>query len=327
MSDMKRRSFLTGLAGIGAAGAVSSCAGSGLLSQKKDEIPKRVLGRTGVEVPILAFGGACMGHAFIGKEKAVPLIHEAIDLGVTYIDTARIYDDSEIYLGEVLPSRRDEVFLIEKVWAKTYQEAEKSFETSLRNLKVDTVDLLHVHNYGAQDVETVMGPGGSLEFVMKMKEQGKTRFIGITGHTGVDKFPAALETGVFDVLMVNLNFVDRHTYNFQDKVLPIARKHNMGIVAMKVLGGRKQDNFQGWNNYKTPGPGNMPPDLTQDAIRYCLSLEGVATAVVGMYTPDDLRKNVAWAKAFQPLNDAEMKRMEILGKNMAQTWGPHLGAV
>ena len=145
MKEIKRRSFLSGMAGVGA-GMVAGCANLPFVGQSSKELPKRTLGRTKVEVPILGLGTACMGSARIGKKKAAALIQESIDLGVTYIDTARVYDEAEMYLGEVLPTRRDEVFLVEKVMTDNYEEAEKSFETSLRTLKVDHVDLLHMHN-------------------------------------------------------------------------------------------------------------------------------------------------------------------------------------
>ena len=326
MTWIPRRSFLAGLASLGAS-MLSRGARISHASAAEGEIPKRVLGKTGVEVPILGLGGAPMGHAFIGKDKAVPLIHEAIDLGVTYIDTARVYDDCEMYLGEVMPTRRDEVFLVEKVWASTREEAEKSFTASLKNLKTDHVDLLHIHNVGAQDVEKVMGKGGSMEYVLEMKEKGLARFVGITGHSSGAKFLPAIETGEFDVFMTNLNFVDRQTYNFQERVLPAARRQNMGIVAMKVFGGRQQTNYRGFQNYSKPGPANMPPERLHDALRYCLGLDGVSLAVAGVYNREELRQNVAWAKSYQPMTPAEIQEIEALGKQMAGTWGEHFGAV
>ena len=326
MKEIKRRSFLSGMAGVGA-GMVTGCANLPFVGQSTKEIPKRTLGRTKVEVPILGLGTACIGNARIGKEKAVPLIHEAIDLGVTYLDTARVYNDAEMYLGEVLPTRRDEVFLVEKVMTDNYKEAEKSFEDSLRTLKVDHVDLLHMHNVGGFETDKVMGPGGTMEFVLKMKEQGKARFVGVTGHTRADRFLPVIETDQFDALMVTLNFVDKHTYNFEDRILPLARKHNMGIVAMKVFGGREQENFKGFSKYKTPGPSNLPSDALEDAFRYSLSLEGVSCSVIGLYNQKELRQNVALAKTFQPLSEEEKKRMDTLGQDQAAVWREHYGAV
>ena len=314
------------MAGVGA-GMVAGCANLPFVGQSSKELPKRTLGRTKVEVPILGLGTACMGSARIGKKKAAALIQESIDLGVTYIDTARVYDEAEMYLGEVLPTRRDEVFLVEKVMTDNYEEAEKSFETSLRTLKVDHVDLLHMHNVGKFETDKVMGPGGVMEFVLKMKEQGKARFVGLTGHTRVDRFLPVIETDQFDALMVTLNYVDRHTYNFEERVLPLARKHNMGIVAMKVFGGRLQENFKGFSNYSTPGPSNLPANALEDALRYGLSLEGVNCAVLGMYSQEELRQNVALAKTFQPLSAEEERRMDTLGREKAAVWKDHYGAV
>lgn len=327
MSEMKRRSFLSNMGGLSAAvlaqSTVSNASESG-----SGEMPMRTLGRTGEKVSILGFGSAVMGHAYIGKEKAIPLIHEVLDQGINYFDTARIYDASEEYLGEVIPKRRDEIFLVEKVLTDDYKKAEESFTKSLKLLKVDHVDLLHVHNIGVHpSIEKVMGSGGSYEFVMKMKEKGLTRYTGCTGHTGRAKFPIAMDTGELDVIMTNLNFVDKHTYDFQDTVLPLARRHNMGIVAMKVFGGRKQENFEGWAGYKTQGPSNMPDELIHDAFRYALSIEGVASAVIGMYTPEEVRQNAAWARSFKPLSAEETARLERLGLEMSKTWGAHFGPV
>lgn len=330
MSMIKRRSFL---AGMGSLGAMMLARGGAptLAEAAEGEMPKRVLGKTGVELPILGFGGALMGHAFIGKEKAIPLINEAIDLGVTYIDTARIYDDSETYLGEVVPQRRDEVFLVEKIWKDNWAEAEVSLTTSLKNLKVDHVDLLHIHNIGSQDINKILGPKGSLEFILKMKEKGVTRFIGMTGHQNHSHFLPAIETGHFDALMCTLNFIDRHTYKFEETVLPAARKQNMGIVGMKVFGGRKskdlKDPREVWAGYRTVGPSNMPAELLHDALRYTWSIDGLCTAVVGVYTIEELRQNVSWAKSFTPLSAEERTRMEELGKKLSQDWGTHLGEI
>lgn len=328
MTDIKRRSFLRGMAGIGAL-SVTGAADSSAAGVCADRVPRRLLGRTGEEVSIVGFGGAVMGHAYIGEEQALPLIHETIDLGINYIDTARIYDASEEYLGKVLPARRDEVFVVEKVRAETYAKAEESLDTSLKNLKLDAVDLLHIHNAGAfGDVDTVMGPKGSMEFVLEMQKKGKTRFTGVTGHTGGKKIERLAGTGKLDVLMVNLNFVDKHTYNFHEVILPTARKHNMGIVAMKVFGGRRPpEGGNRWAGYKTQGPASMPDQHLHDAFRYALSIEGVASAVIGVYTMDEVRQLAAWAKAFKPLTPSETERIDAVGQAISAKWQYHFGPV
>ena len=101
-------------------------------------------------------------------------------------------------------------------------------------------DLLYFHQVGDRKIEIASGADGVFTWLLKQKKAGKTRFAGISGHNRPHKFVRLLESGEVDVLMVALNFVDRHTYNFEEKVLPAARKHEVGIVAMKVFAARRR---------------------------------------------------------------------------------------
>ncbi|MFV2065889.1 MAG: aldo/keto reductase, partial [Pirellulales bacterium] len=203
-------------------------------------MPRRVLGRTQQEVSVLALGTWPSGKCRTVDDQAVArIVHEALDLGVNYVDAARAYGNAEAGIGEALRKNRDKVFLTSKVWADTAEEARASFEESLRILRTDYVDCLFIHSGGNRDVERVLAPGGSLEYLLKQKEAGKTRFLGLSGHSKPMAFIPLLETGNIDLLMPAMNFVDRHTYGFEDKVLPVARKHHCGIACMKVFGGLK----------------------------------------------------------------------------------------
>ena len=152
----------------------------------------------------------------------------------------------------------------------------------------------------------------------------QVRFLGITGHHKPGEFPQLLETGEVDVLLTLVNFVDRHTYGFEEKVLPVARKHDVGIVAMKVFGGASRKA----GSYKNP---KAPPELDLEhlelAVRYALSTPGVATANLGVHNVEQLRKNVAMVKSFKPLSADEETKVTELGKQLAEKWGPHFGPV
>jgi len=289
------------------------------------ELPKRTLGKTGVKVPALALGtwpcGMCRQ---ISVKQIARLVGECLDLGITYIDTARAYRKAEDGIGLGLGSRRGEVFLTTKVWADTAEEAKESLETSLRKLKTDHVDLLFLHSVGSRDLDRVLAPGGALEYLLKAKEQGKTRFIGMSGHNRVPGFVRLISTGQFDVLMCAMNFIDRHTYNFEGKVLPAANERRMGVACMKVFGGMR-------GGFKVAAGPNTGPcvgeQMVAKAIRYSLSLPGVATLVIGVHTLAQLRQNAELVAAATPLSDAEQSELARLGRRMAKKLGAHFGPV
>ena len=133
-----------------------------------------------------------------------------------------------------------------------------------------------------------------------------------------------IESGDVDVILVALNFVDRYTYNFEETVLPLARKHNVGVVAMKAFGG--PDNKSGsWGTRKaTPMVG---VDRVESAIRYALSLPGVATANLGVHTVEQLRQNLEIVRRYQPLTIEEQEQLTSAGRELAKEWGPHFGPI
>jgi aryl-alcohol dehydrogenase-like predicted oxidoreductase len=332
-SRLARREFLTSLGAL--AGAAALGAPQLLASLNADAgrnaagIPMRVLGRTGAKITILGLGSAPIGHSKPGAAVGVPVYRAALEAGINYVDTARIYGDAELYLGELIPQWREKIFLTTKAWpngtdAKAAAEGmRKSFEQSLRLLKTDHVDLLHVHNVGEHDPAMILASGGPLEFARKMKEKGLARFIGITGHNRPLRFAPILETGQVDVLMVALNFADYNQYRFEQDVLPVARKHNCGILAMKVFGGHI-NNFAG---YIKRGPSKMPAKFQERALRYSLGIEDVAGAIVGVYGAEEVKQNVERVKRWTPLTSEEHAALREEGKKLAAEWGPRFGPV
>lgn len=328
-----RRQFLAGLSTFVGATAVSGSALAALnanAGKNSAGIPQRVLGRTGQKVTMVGLGCAPVGHSMPGAEIGVPVYRAALEAGINYVDAARGYDDAEKYLGELMPSWREKIFLVTKALPQgddpraAAKKMQESFETSLRLMNTSHVDLLHIHSIGSSATpEQIVAPGGPLEFVRKMKDQGKTRFIGITGHNRAARFAPVIETGEIDVLMVALNFVDYHTYRFEEETLPVARKHGCGVVAMKVFGGHSG----GFAGYRKAGPAKMPSEYLERALRYALTIEGVALAVVGPYTADEARQDAAWAKRFSPLSREEMLALRETGKTLAPAWGPRFGPV
>ena len=285
----------------------------------------RVLGRTGVPVTTMTLGTAPCGlSSKIPPPEIAKIVDEALELGITSIDTAPAYKQSEEGIGMTLGNRRKEIFLATKVLADTVDEAEKSLTKSFELLKTDWFDLVYYHSAGDHDVEAAMKPDGVFSWLVKQKQAGKFRFLGISGHNRPAKFVPLLETGEVDVLLTLVNFVDRFTYGFDHKVLPVARKHNVGIVAMKVFGGARKSE----GSYENP---QCPPELDvehlETAIRYSLGVPGVATLNLGVHNREQLRQNVQMVKRYQPLSDADQERLRALGKQLAQQWGPHFGPI
>lgn len=287
--------------------------------------PTRVLGRTGVSLTTMTLGTAPCGlSSKIPPPEIAKIVDEALELGITSIDTAPAYKQSEEGIGMALGQRRKEIFLATKVLADTVEDAQKSLSKSFELLKTDWFDLVYYHNVGEHDIEAAMKPDGVFSWLLKQKQAGKFRFLGISAHNRPAKCVPLLETGEVDVLLTLVNFVDRFTYGFDHKVLPVARKHNVGIVAMKVFGGARKSE----GSYENP---KCPPELDvehlETAVRYSLAVPGVATLNLGAHNREQVRKNVQLVKRFEPLPENEQERLRTLGKQLAQQWGPHFGPV
>ena len=284
-------------------------------------LPKRVFGKTREEVPVLGFGTAPGGFALADAE-AIELYHAALDLGVTYLDTAPGYDRAQRQLGHVMQKRRDEAFLVTKTFASEGKQATEILEQSLRDLQTDAVDLAFVHSVGSLDIDQVLAANGSLAALRDAQKRGLVRFIGITCHARPDRAIRILKAAPVDAVMFAMNYVDRHTYNFQGEALRLAREQGAGVAAMKVFGGAPG------MKYETPTPsilGLARPNQLEKALRYALGLDGVTTAVVGMYSVSELEQNIAWAKSYAPLSSTTISELHQKGEQLALEWGEHFG--
>lgn len=317
--SLSRRHFVSSLAGASLALATTPWRA---LAATDDPLPTRVLGRTGAKVTILGLGTAPIGEGPVDTPEAARIFGAVLDRGVNYVDTARIYGNAEEALGELVPSRRDRLFLVTKVWTESAADAEKSLEESLRKLKVDHVDLVHIHHIGDKNIEKVLADDGVLAYLQRQKQAGKLRFIGMTGHARPPRFLRLLETDAIDVVMPVMNYADRNIYNFEGTVLPECRKRNVGVVAMKVYAGI----VGGFPNHRRASVGcNTPIELLPQAMAYALDLEGVSAAVVGPYTLEQALRNVEIARQYRPLTEPERTELLAFGRDLAQKLGPRYG--
>jgi uncharacterized protein len=293
--------------------------------QRTSSLPSRVLGKTGVHLPILGFGTAQAGLR-LNTREAVHLYETAFRSGITYFDTAPDfagYGKAQSQLSHFLKHARSEVFLVTKCYEPDGERALKLLQQSLKEMGTPYADLVFVHSVGADKMEPriVFGKHGTYAALVKAKAEGLTRFVGLSGHSRPLRFVNALRQFEVDVLLNAVNFVDRHTYNFEEQVWRAAAEANIGLIAMKVYGGALDPPPPRLSHSK------MPVEYHDAAFRYALSLPRVCCAVIGMATPWELDQNLQRARTFQALSSTEAKRLQATGAPLARRWTDHLGPV
>ena len=317
MNEQTRREFLKTTAAGVAAGSVLGMAGtaSGFTGGGAFGLEKRRLGKTDMDVTVLGFGGAEIGYGRAEQSRVDDLLNNAIDQGLDAIDTAECYAISEDLIGNAVSHRRDDFYLFTKVghWAPegvdgwSAEGVAASIDRSLKRLKTDHVDLVHLHSCGID----VLEKGEAIEALEKAREQGKTRYIGYSGDSAAAKY--AVETGKFDTLMTSISFCDQEAI---DLTLPLCRERNMGVIVKRGIANAvwRYDNEQDVNGYhkeyykrmlaldydftkgerrEDTGP-NGPAGI---ALRFVLGLPGVHTTVVGTTNPKRFAQNAELIEA------------------------------
>ena len=288
-------------------------------------IPARSLGKTGVTLPILGFGTAPTGRR-LSTRDAVRLYETAFREGITYFDTAPEfagYGKAQSQLSHFLKQVRPQIFLVTKCYEPDGERALKLLESNLRELGTTYADLVFVHSVGADKMDpgVVFSKHGTYAALMRAKSLGLARFVGLSGHSRPSRFVHALRQFDIDVLLNAVNFVDRHTYNFEEQVWPAAAQANIGLIAMKVFGGAQDP------PPNTLSHSQMPVEYHDMAFRYALSQPHVCCAIIGMATHRELEENLDRARMFKPLSIGEARRLHDVGVLFARQWTNHLGPV
>src|SRR6266853_4948418 len=206
------------------------------------EIPRRPLGRSGVEVSALGVGGHHLGDLST-VDDAIRLVHEAVDAGITFFDNCWEYYNgkTENILGRALQGRRDKVFVMTKVCThgRSGRLALQMLEESLRRLQTDHLDLWQIHGIVYDnDPELGYAKGGVLEAFDRAKKEGKVRFVGFTGHKDPAFHLKMLQLGYpFDSVQMPLNPFDANFHSFEKQVLPEVNRRGMAALGMKSMGG------------------------------------------------------------------------------------------
>ena len=256
----------------------------------------RVLGKTGLKISRLGFGGIPIQK--IDADGTKKLIDELIKNGINYIDTARGYTVSEEFLGFALEGVRDKFVLATKSMARTKDAMAKDIETSLKNLRTDYIDLYQIHNPGAKDLEQVMAPGGALEALYEAKEAGKIGHIGITLHSA-DLFKEALELSWVETVMFPYNIVETQG----EELIARCGEKNVGFICMKPLaGGAIKD--------------------AETAIRFIVSNPDVTVVIPGMADVAEIEQNAKATADTSPLTTEENEKIAnikaLLGTNFCR---------
>jgi hypothetical protein len=277
-------------------------------------MPTRNLGRTGYQVGIFSLGGQAAVEQPDNEAAAVAIVEKALDLGVNYIDTSARYGGearwSERYIGQVMKRRRSEAFLASKTHDRTRDGSLKLLEKSLELLQTDHLDLWQIHNLSKmEEVEKIFAPDGAVHALVKAREQGMVRFIGVTGHADPAVLLEAIRRGSFDTVLMALNAADPHHLSFQKELLPLAVEKEMGIIGMKIPARGRI--LSSW----TPPPPEKQlrgPIATRsgtitmkEAMRYVLSLP-VSTVIVGCDSPAQVEEDVQLARSFIPMSATQM---------------------
>ena len=262
------------------------------------EIPLRPLGKTGVTVSAMCFGGAHWGRNQ-DEPQAIRILHEAIDAGMTFLDNAWEYHGgrSEELMGKGLQRKRQQVFLMTKVCShgRDKKVAMQQLEDSLRRLKTDYLDLWQIHEVVYEDdPDRHFVPHGVVDALLEAKQQGKVRFVGFTGHKHPQIHLKMLSHDFpFDTCQMPLNVFDGTYRSFEHEVLPVLAQRGIAALGMKSLTGNAEPIKQG---IVTP----------QEAIRYVLSLP-IASLVSGIDSPQVLKQNLDIVRRFTPMTVAEMQ--------------------
>jgi predicted aldo/keto reductase-like oxidoreductase len=271
-------------------------------------IPSRPFGKTGVNVCPIGLGGYHLG-TISSKREAVALVKRAVDAGITFMDNAWEYHDgrSEELMGAALEGRRDQVFLMTKVCThgRDAKTAMRQLEQSLRRLKTDYLDLWQIHEVVYDnDPELHFANGGVVEAIDRAKREGKTRFVGFTGHKDPAIHLRMLSYDYpFDSCQLPLNCFDGAFRSFETQVLPELVRRKIAPIGMKSLGGRGE----AVKKRVVSAP---------DAIRYAMSLP-IATLVSGIDSQAVLRQNLKVARGFTPMSDAEMHALRTRLRGVA----------
>jgi predicted aldo/keto reductase-like oxidoreductase len=312
-TKMKRRTFLQAVGSITGGLALGS---RSLVGAEKtgDELPRRVLGRTGEKISVVGFPGLALIHH--DQKECDKGIRTAFERGVNYFDVAPAYGKGvcETRLGRGLQGLdRSRYFLACKTKIRDHDGARQQLEQSLKLLRTDYFDLYQLHHLvRVEDVKQALGPGGALEAILKAKEQGKVKYLGFSAHTTKAAL-AALRGFRFDTVMFPINFVEYYLRGFGKEVLALSEQQGAAVLAIKAMswGAWPKDVKRTRNWWYRSVEDAKEVSL---ALRFTLSQKGVAAGFPPSFL-DLLDKAIKAAQSYRPPTEAELKELEKMARS------------
>lgn len=262
---------------------------------------KRVLGKTGLNISAIGFGGIPLQR--VDKETAIKVIEELNNQGINFIDTARGYTVSEELIGYGLEKvGREKFILATKSMARDYQGMKKDVEISLKNLRSEYIELYQLHNVRTEEeYNKVLNEDGALRALKEAKAEGKIKYIGITSHD-IATLEKAVETGCFDTIQFPYSPVERQA----EELFKRANRLGLGVIVMKPLAGGAITN-------------------AELSLRFVLENSNVSAAIPGMDSIEQVRQNANVGNEYRKLNDEErdiiMSEAKELGTEFCRRCG------
>ena len=271
-------------------------------------IDTRKFGSTQQDVTRTGLGGEGVLRTHGRIREAREVIQEAIDQGINYFDSARVYADSELYYGYIWkehPEMRAKIFQTSKSASRDKTRALADLEQTLDRLHTDYLDLWQIHDVRTpRDLDLISAPGGALEAFVEAKSSGKVRYIGVTGHHDPKILTQAVRTWPVDAVMMPVNPVEGILAGFLTETLPAARKKGLAVIGMKVLGAA---------HYLLP----RTRITAERLIRYALSFD-IDLAIVGCSTPSEVRTLATTGAMGKPLSQNDQRYLLSVFKPVAR---------
>jgi len=273
------------------------------------KIEKRMLGKTGIKLSAIGFGGIVVMDAT--AEEASKRVKQAIDYGINYFDVAPSYGNAELKLGPALEPYRKDIYLACKTMERKREGARKELEQSLINLRTDHFDIYQFHAVTSLDeVETIFNKGGAMETFLEAREEGKIKNIGFSAHS-VEAAMAMMHRFDFDTILFPFNFATWHAGNFGPQVMAKAKEKGMGILALKAMARKPWAKGVAHTVSKTWYEPIMNKEEANMALRFTLSHP--VTAAIPPGDEKLFEMALGLAVDFEPLNAKEIEAMKQKG--------------
>jgi predicted aldo/keto reductase-like oxidoreductase len=297
--DQSRRRFLKAGLTLPAAGLVLTT-GIKSMSQEPPKVVYRTLGKTGLQVSGVGYG--------IGFVPVPEVVSRALDMGINYFDTARVYGDSEKIFSEIIKGRdRNKIIIASKSSSRRKEDILNDLDTSLKTLATDYVDIWHLHG---RDTPASI-PDEALEAMQECKKSGKARFVGISCHDPNGIVDFLLETKTFDVMQTTYSFPIGGYY--RDRAIKKAHDGGIGVIAMKVVVA-----LTGFNLTRVDNPPARSGEGPLAGIKWVLKNPAIGTTVPFMKTIAELEMN--FRAMSEPYTPSDEKLLYVMNEKIRPSY-------